>query len=389
MPRKCCCIAYLFLSLLLSSPLQADGPALPTSEATHEEIARAATGATLEAIPGDVLLVLYPSSPLPTPTFEMRHGGQYTQTAFIYVPQPRRPKRFTRAVTVHYQESDKTIAFRVTRLIGRLLRLHQQHFGKPATFPRAAASADVWLNAAPPARAENAGGETWTNQVYLFRTQQERSPVEWVRTIVHEWGHLTLPAARGFSSPETDAAGMLGERLYFEWLAQDSRGFSDDFVTSDGLSLYRSRQNQPLIEQFRAGGPSSPLSKRMDAKGMDYYIAGALAADAAFGSRLLGRALFSIESESPGELQRTLKEAIQNTQTLVVSLPAWVPFEAGQYRITTNQPGTIAIADRSPLVLQQMPVTLDVRIPGWKWVRFGQGGTGQIALTLRYTGRKP
>ena len=39
-----------------------------------------------------------------------------------------------------------------------------------------------------------------------------RDSIEWVRTVVHEWGHLTLPAARGFTAPENDAAGYLVPR---------------------------------------------------------------------------------------------------------------------------------------------------------------------------------
>ena len=332
---------------------------------THDEIARAAVGATLENLPGEIILVLYPATAPQQIIYEARRGGSYTQTASIYTPAPRKRGLLQRTVLLHYHADDTRNAHRAARLIARLLHLHRAHFGQDTTFYHAAPTAEVWFNAPPPAHRTEWGGETWTHHVYLYappvpdkespdkggldKGGKERSLIEWVRTLCHEWGHLTLPAARGFDSPENDAAGFLGERLYLKWLSEDTATVADDFVTPDGLTLYQNRQVLPLIARLHDGGPASSDLKRRDTDGMDYYIALALASDTAFGSRLLARALFPILSEKPDELVRTLREAVQNSAAFTVRLPAWVPLERGTYQVSGPQTGTLHIADR-PLV---------------------------------------
>jgi hypothetical protein len=373
--------------LLASAVSHADDPVLPVTNVNHDTIARAAVGAILEDLPGGILTVLYPETNPTSTIFEERHGGSYDQAAFVYAPLPRHPRLLTQVVAVHYRSADTLLAQKVLRLIGRLLRLHRENFGRDTAFPQAATTAGIWLNAPAPPQDRDAGGETWTHHVYLFQTATPRTPLEWVRTIVHEWGHLTLPAARGFSDPERDASGYLGERLYFKWLSEDAENDGDDFVSRKDLELYYHRQIAPLIADYHLSGPASPLLRRTNTEAMDYYIGGILAADDAFGSTAVGRALFSIESEAALDFNRTMRTTLENSASFQVRLPAWVPLEEGTYTLHASGVDQLLIADRPPVNLRAGDQTLIVRLSGWKWMQSQMGTVKTITFHLVRSGK--
>jgi hypothetical protein len=215
---------------------------------------------------------------------------------------------------VHHEPPDRLLAQQTARLMARLLRLHYEHFGREARFPRDADVADVWLAPETQPNAPEVGGETRDNQVYFFATGAPRSPIEWTRTVVHEWGHLTMNAARGFKEPENDAGGFLGERLYLKWLRAD-KGLPtapDDGVVPAGLDLYYERQIAPLISRFRKFGPAAKTLSGMNQAAMDLYIGGVLESDTTYGSQLTGRALRNIEGVRPQDFFVSLRAERQS-----------------------------------------------------------------------------
>lgn len=334
------------------------------------------------------------------PVTDSRYNRRLSKAVYIYAPRDaeRRgsPPVLRRVVTVHHEPKETEMAHRTARLCARLLRLHFDRFGQDAVFGRGSLRADVWVLPDEPTHAGNLGGETWGDQVYLVPGAREKAAsgksLEWVRTVTHEWGHLTLPAARGFTEPESDASGYLGERLYLKWLREDQRKSAaqnttaaDDGVSAADLELYHLRQTAPLLERFAQAGPETKTLDGTDTAAMDMYVGAVLAADESFGSMMTGRALFSILDVRPRDFLHALREVVTAAPRATVRLPAWIPLARAAYEIRPGPDGgsgSVALADRPPLAVRpngaQTP--LNVRVPGWKWVRAADGDLRAITL---------
>lgn len=349
-------------------------------------LARAQDSPVREELPGG--FVVSPGSP--SEVHDPRYGWRFARAVIVYGPPfDDEGSGLRRRVIIHHQPDDALWARRTARLCARLLRLHRERFERDAAFPRGSREADVWLAPQTPPGRASLGGETRDNQVYVFDTATPRTPIEWVRTVAHEWGHLTLPAARGFTEPEGDAAGFLGERLYLKWLREEMRGRGgsvDDGTEAAGLDLYHARQIAPLIARFQATGPNGREWEARNTRGMDLYIGAALATDDALGSALLARGLFSIPGVRARDLLEALDGAVAETRALPIRLPAWVPLRRATYEIAASADGSVtdgsvAVADRPPLTLPRRGAArLSVRFAGWKWVRAAKGNVGEIVL---------
>jgi len=374
------------LSLALIAPVRAasgGSESAPLSAADPEALSRALPEATIERLPGGFAAVALPAGGGPAvQTVDGRFGWRFAEVAYVYSPRRERSANtLALTVTVHYEPEDREVALRTARLCARLLRLHRERIGHEAVFPRAAATADVWL-AVQKSPDPAVAAETRGSQVYVFDAHARRSQIEWVRTVVHEWGHLTLPAARGFTAPENDAAGYLGERLFLKWMWEEqSIGAPDDGTDTAGLDKYYERQIAPLIARFREGGPESRLLDGTDAESMDYYIGAALAFDESFGSAMLGRAIYSIYGVKPRDLLAAMRETLSQADAITVRLPAWTPLPKTDYLVSADAEGTLAVADRAPLAVGPGEwARLAIRLSGWKTFKAAAGDVQIVTL---------
>ncbi len=348
-----------------------------------------------EELPGGFILMTPKRFAPPTPVVNSRFGWRFSRVAVLYAARRDDRPGLARRVIIHFEPDEREKAVRVARLYARLLRLHHQRTWREAIFRRDADCADVWLCEDKPERTPNYGGETRDKDVYIYSVGSERTTVEWTRTLVHEWGHLTLSAARGFTDPETDAAGYLGERLYMKWLREEAAALSpqaaaaaakyDDGVTAADLDTYYRRQIAPLIGRFHEAGPQSPVLAQTGQAAMDLYIGAVLASDDAFGARLTGDALFTVQGVRPRDFLEAQARILKRVPALTVRLPAWIPLSQGRYSVATPASGgggTIAIADRPSLrVAPARPAPLRVVGTGWKWAR--KTGGAVFVITLR------
>lgn len=372
-------LCFLLLSLAVFNSSANAGVPPPRVVFDYRSLKSEIGEGEVERLPGGFALAI------PNTDFsatDPRFGQGYERVAYVYGPH-RDVKGILLGlnVRVHFQKDDETQALRTSRLIARLLRLHREKFGQEAVFPRATEIADVWLSPVA-GEDETIGGLTWNSHVFVFSVREERTATEWVRTIAHEWGHMTLPAARGFSEPETDAAGYLGERLHFKWMnAETKTSAVADGTTPTLLKNYCDKQVRPLIERFQTIGPSSPLLNETSAEAMDFYIGMALAFDDAYGSKVAGRALFSIDGETPKRLLAAMKEVVGLSDKLVVRLPAWTPLSKAGYAVTSDAAGSVQIADRTPLLVRpSAPSALAIKSPGWKSLRVADGEVTTVTL---------
>ena len=347
--------------------------------------------AAVETLPGGFAVVVPAAFAPPTPQTDPRYGGRFSRAVWVYAPGAEAGLR--RVVTLHFEPENRAQATVSARLVARLLRLHRAHFGGLPPFGGTGEAADVWLAPTHPTDPV-IGGETRQNQVYIFAVGAEsttRTPLEWVRTLAHEWGHLTLFAARGYREPENDAAGFLGERLYMKWLHEDTAPPLDDGTRPDDLALYHKRQIAPLIARWLANGPATKSLDGNDTAAMDGYIGAVLASDSAFGSALTGRALNTVLDSRPRDFVRSLARVVnEEVGRVSVRLPAWVPVVRGTYSVASGGgAGTLAWGDgqTTNLAANGAGRTIAIKATGWRHLTVARGDLDRVIL--RHVERQP
>lgn len=132
---------------------------------------------------------------------------------------------------------------------------------------------NVWLT-----EAGDPGAEATAENIYLYNLATPRNPEEWIRELTHEYGHLALKPVGGYSQPEENANGRLGERLFMYWLAQnkDSTEKSHPWVAALNSADFTAKRVLPLIQLFAAGGPNSTEIRSNTATAMDTFVGMAL-----------------------------------------------------------------------------------------------------------------
>lgn len=332
----------------------------------------------LETLPGGYLVVAPSTTMLGEVKTDPSFGLKLSRQIAVYTTLPT--GGLQKLVAIRHEVSDRAFARKTARLVARLFRLHKERVGKEATFPQGEETATFWLTPVRAPHSANAIAETRVSQVYLFEIAEPRTEIAWARVIAHEFGHLVLLAARGYSAPEGDAAGFLGERVFLKWLREDllalPRSF-DDFCEREGLQLYYNRQLAPLMARYSAGGPGDKRLKQLDAEGMDYYIGMALDTDEVFGSKVLGFALYHLESTSPTALVNAVRNGVFLESELKVKLPAWVPLAPDTYAV--SGPAGKVLLDVRPLDPSK-PTPFKVQTPGFKRLKAVAGNIAAITL---------
>lgn len=349
-----------------------DAP-LPARVESLDSLIAAQEGLEIDRLAGGFYVLLPPAGSNSFATKDPYRGKAFDRAAYVYA---ERDGYLRRATVIHHHPDDRAWAQKLARLSARLIRLSRDRFGRWPTFQNGGDEARVWMFRDPVGGA--AGGETRGGQVYIYDTATNSPPLEWVRTLCHEWGHLTLPAARGFTEPENDAGGMVGERLFLAWLLADKTGGPDDSTRRPDLTMYCQRQCEPLIARFLAEGPTSGEFGKRDARAMDLYVGAILAADRALGSRLLSDALRGIDGVTPRDFLDSLRNVAYLQKTVTVQLPAWVPLAPADYRIQASRgAGQLLITGRPPL---KVPGTIRPSRSAFALLK-GSGSLTAITLT--------
>ena len=365
------------MPLLLGIPA-ARAQNLPPTPATKEVLSELSTGMELETLPGGFLVVAPSTTMLGETKTDPNFALKLSRQIAVYAPVAK--GGFRQVAAVRHEVNDRAFALKVARLAARLLRLHKDRVGQEATYPQGEGVAEVWLTRGKAPRNARAAAETRANNVYLFDVAEPRPELEWARTISHEWGHLVLLAARGYTAPENDAAGFLGERLFLKWLREDLLALprtSEDFCEREGLQLYFSRQLAPLMARYSAGGPTDKRLKQLTTEGMDYYIGMALNADEVFGSKVLGFAIYHLEDTTPEALVNAIRNGVFLQTELRIKLPAWVPLAPDTYTLS-GPPGKVMLDLRPLDPSKQTPFT--VLAPGYKRLKVVSGTIPSIVL---------
>jgi hypothetical protein len=237
-----------------------------------------------------------------------------------------------------------------------------------------------------------AGQVEWAlGDIMFFRTGYARSDSEWLRELIHEYGHVSLPAFEGFKPPmEPYANGFVGETLGMVWAASDASQFMVPFstapiVTNGEVTLqpefaaelqnHIARHAIPALRMWNRQGPHSLMRNDANSNGSLYLQGLALYADRVYGARLLGAALKPLMDRTVVPADSQTRLASVYTASLLEALESALsdPFIAGQKTLPVWLPAAFEspahalapaeLAQRAPLHLRA-----GARVSGWLYV---------------------
>lgn len=240
---------------------------------------------------------------------EPQHGAAFPRVCYIF--RSRTVDVAQVFCRVHYSEDqDADLAQRIGSLLlfGRHILVSETHHAPHNDDDQ---PFDVWL-----CRDGMAGGEQWRTNIYFYELDSDRSSIEWIREILHEYSHLALPAVGGFTAPEYWANGYLGERLLVRWIQRTPGGpetVEKLWGTFSGAQNFDRLLIAPPIELYRRIGPSAAWQSRTDKQGMDYFIGQVLTIDDKYGPAVIGEIfdrLPMFREVRPSDITDALKEII-------------------------------------------------------------------------------
>lgn len=164
------------------------------------------------------------------------------------------------------------------------------------------------------------------NLIHIFQTSTLTDPVEWAREMAHEYGHAVLPGITGYPAPEAWANGLLGERLFLNWVVtemENGRMHPEDVfgATAAQIKAWTTARVRPLINRIWARGVNFDLLIGRDDAAMTEYAAFALYLDTVYGSEVLRRAMLTAGGNRPVDFLSGAKLAVSERRSVAIRLP--------------------------------------------------------------------
>ena len=170
------------------------------------------------------------------------------------------------------------------------------------------------------------GAEQYEDNVYFYDIARERTPVEWMREVAHEYGHWALPQMGRFTKPEAYASGVLGEMLFCQFLAQEAGVVTGDPWPSEaaqqainglwgneevGLTKYLADMRAKTTDLWLAEGPNSELAAALGERAFYYLVGSMLWVEAAHDSNMLRATLLKAPGGFPADFYYGYRQAIK------------------------------------------------------------------------------
>jgi hypothetical protein len=149
-------------------------------------------------------------------------------------------------------------------------------------------------------------------EIVLFTPSTSRDESEWLREIMHEYGHVALPPIDGFAPPlEPYANGELGETLGALWAAKSPQSWQAEKefgVQTVALNAAREFEDQlngqvatqalPALQLWQSRGPQSPLRRDGSTPGLQYLQGLAVYIERTYGASVLGAAFSPLNAKN-------------------------------------------------------------------------------------------
>ncbi len=167
------------------------------------------------------------------------------------------------------------------------------------------------------------GAEAYSNALYFYSADTPRTPVEWARQIGHEYGHLVLPPVGRYVEPEFYASGLLGERLFIQWLAEEAQAVEGvawpHAAAQDALDKllggeqkfdavgYLARTVYADLQMWHDRGPEAAFIAGTGEESMHYWLGFMMWVEAALGKEGLREVMDAAPGTSPADFLYALK----------------------------------------------------------------------------------
>ena len=275
--------------------------------------------------------------------------ARFNRVCYGYVAVPE-GEDLRMAVMVYYpstllSESGHDYAGLAERIAHIILRAHcysRGAYGLPqASDEQEAEVVRVWLCESGPT-----GAEQYQNDMFVYDIARNRTPEEWLREVMHEWGHYALPRMGRFEQPEPYASGVLGEALFLQLLA-DEAGIvvgepwpsrkartAIEGLWGDGevaLAKLLSETRERTLDRWLAEGPNSSLSAGLGSDAFDYLVGMLLWVEAAHGHEMLRSTLLKAPGESPADFYYGYRQAVKEAAgsgAITIDAGAYIPEES-------------------------------------------------------------
>lgn len=170
------------------------------------------------------------------------------------------------------------------------------------------------------------GAEQYEDDIFIYDANRERTPLEWMREVAHEWGHYSLPPMGRFTAPEPYASGLLGEALYLQLLAQEAGLVAGERWPAEAaiaavnglwgtgevqLADYLAETRQATMDLWLREGPNSEMAAGLGEESFRYLVGAMLWVEAAHGHGMLRSTLLKAPGESPADFYYGYREAIR------------------------------------------------------------------------------
>jgi tetratricopeptide (TPR) repeat protein len=172
------------------------------------------------------------------------------------------------------------------------------------------------------------GAEAYSSSLYFYAAATPRSPIEWARQVGHEYGHLVLPPIGRYVEPEFYASGLLGERLFIQWLTEEAQAVAGspwpgqaarsaldnllgDSNTMDAAGYLADNAYADLLLWYDKG-PDSAHIAGTGQESMHYWLGFIMWVQAALGKPGLRQVIDTAPGTSPADFLYALKSILRD-----------------------------------------------------------------------------
>lgn len=235
------------------------------------------------------------------------------------------------------------------------------------------------------------------NSIMVFRIHEPRTDTEWMRELMHEYGHVAWPDFKTFVPPiEPNANGVLSETMTPIWFAQNT---DDDEDNKKIIYPLIQQTALPVLQNWLHEGPNSEMATGTDEIARQYLQGLCVYVDRVYGTKVLSDAIAKIKdhNNTAKDILDVFPESITNNEIKSIYLPAaainapidltslinkspvnfttntavdfqiYIPKETTQISIPWTGEGTISAKSTfGTSVANQQKLILDVKgISGW------------------------
>ena len=299
-----------------------------------------------------------------SPRDDEHDGRRYTLLNTLYGPEGNRIQRFA---SVFYTAESRDKALQISTLLCQLRREQQTTLKQPVRFLWDTQVAQFWVTAER-STMPNVVGETRTTHVTYFDVNTPIEPNEFNRVIAHEWGHLAIQAARGYTHPESDSSGFIGEILGLNWLLNSQEAVKEAESAPKPTRQYVRSREATVLQAFEKFPPGTPGFIRRDAIGMEVYAGAMVHVHRNYGWPFLGLVLKAVDTTQADAFLTAWAFVVSEQPKTTLVNHAWIPLEIGNYRLSRMLK---PIDFRGPKSVELQQGILSVRRSGWYKINCG------------------